>query len=93
MVRQPWFAVPLASLGSCTIGEEAALGLMISGIRLSGLVSEDKESYLLRVSREAVISNNDVEEFGIQQFMNSHTIVLPQDLFRILHIVNNMPFL
>ena len=39
-------------------------GPIISGIGLSGSDSEDKESNLLWVSREAVVSNKDVEKFG-----------------------------
>ena len=50
---------------------------MISGIRLSGLDSEDKDSSLLWVSREAVVSNNDMEKFGIPHFMHSHTLFYP----------------
>ena len=69
-------AFPLASLGSCTIGEEAAGGGggVKSGIGLSGSDSEDKESNLLWVSRKSVVSINDVEKFGIPHFMHSHTI-------------------
>ena len=66
-------------------------GAIISGIRLSGSDSEDKESNLLWVSREAVVSNKDVEKFGIPHFMHSHTIYLPDDLFKILYIVEDMP--
>ena len=50
---------------------------MISGIRLSGSDSEDKDSNLLWVSREAVVSNNDMEKFGIPHFMHFHTLFYP----------------
>ena len=46
-------------------GGGGGVGAMISGIGLSGSDSKDKESNLLWVSREAVVSNNDVEKFGI----------------------------
>ena len=42
-------------------------------------------------SREAVVSNKDVEKFGIPHFVHSHTMFLPNDLFRKLYIVEDMP--
>ena len=70
-------AFPLASLGSCTIGEEAAVGgPMISGIRLSGSDREESKSNWLRVSREAVVSNSDVEKFGIPTYKVPHRRLL-----------------
>ena len=59
--------------------------------RTLGSLSEDKHSILLWVSREAVVSNKDVEKFGIPHFMHSHMMFLPTDLFRILYIVEDMP--
>ena len=53
---------------------------MISGIRLSGSDREESESNRLWVSREAVVSNSDVEKFGIPHFKHSYTMFLPEDL-------------
>ena len=50
------------------------MGPILSGIGLSGSDSDDKESNLLLVSREAVVSNKDVKKFGIPHFMHSHTM-------------------
>ena len=55
----------LASLDGCTMDEEAALGPILSGTGLSGSDRDDRVSNLLDTSREAVVSNNDVEKFGI----------------------------
>ena len=52
---------------------------MISGIRLSGSDREESESNRLWVSREAVVSNSDVEKFGIPHFKHSHTMFLPKE--------------
>ena len=42
----------------CTIGEEAALGgPILSGIGLSGSDRDERDSNLLDISREAVVSN------------------------------------
>ena len=90
MVKTALVAFPLASLSSRSIGEEAALeGAMISSIKRSGLDSEDKESNLFWVFREAVVSNNDVEKFGIPHFMHSYTFFTRG--FRILSIVDDKP--
>ena len=44
----------------CTIGEEAALGgPILSGIGLSGSDRDERDSNLLDISREAVVSNNE----------------------------------
>ena len=65
-VKAALAAFLLASLGSGTIGEEAAgKGAMMSDIRLSGSDREESESNRFWVSREAVVSNSDVEKFGI----------------------------
>ena len=69
----------------CTIGEEAALwggggGAILSGIGLSGSDRDERDSNLLDISREAVVSNNEVEKFGIPQRMHSHAILLLSDL-------------
>ena len=48
----------------CTIGEEAALGgPILSGIGLSGWDRDERDSNLLDISREAVVSNNEVESY------------------------------
>ena len=41
--------------------------------------------------RKAVVSNKDVEKFGIPHFMHSHTMFLSDDFFRMLYIVEDMP--
>ena len=64
---------------------------MISGIGLSGSDREESESNRLWVSREAGVSNSDVVKFGIPHFKHSHTIFLPEDLLRILYIVDDIP--
>ena len=56
-----------------------------------GADGEDRESNRLLVSREAVVSNIDVEKLGIPHLMHSHTMFLPEDLFRILYIVDDIP--
>ena len=66
-------------------------GPMISGIGLAGSDREDGESNQLWVSREAVVSNSDVEKFGIPHFKHYHTMFLPEDLLRILYIVDDIP--
>ena len=53
---------------------------MISGIGLSGSDREESESNRLWVCREAVVSNIDVEKFGIPHFKHSHTMFIPKDL-------------
>ena len=63
---------------------------MISGIGLSGSDREESESNQLWVSREAVVSNSDVEKFGIPHFKHSHTMFLLEDLSRILYIVDDI---
>ena len=65
---------------------------MISGIGLSGSDREESELNRLWVSREAVVSNSDVEKFGIPHFKHSHTMFLPEDLLRILYIVDDIPW-
>ena len=65
---------------------------MISGIGLSGSDREESESNRLWVSREAVVSKSDVvEKFGIPHFKHSYTMFLPEDLLRILYIVDDIP--
>ena len=54
------------------------MGGGISGIGLSGSDSEDKESNLLWISRESVVSINDVEKFGTSHFMHYNTIFYPK---------------
>ena len=86
-ILKGWFRTALLVLGFasfvCTIGEEAALGgggPILSGIGLSGSDRDERDSNLLDISREAVVSNNEVEKFGIPQRMHSHAILLLSDL-------------
>ena len=65
----------------------------MSGIRLSGSDREESKSNQLWVSREAVVSNSDVEKFCIPHFKHSYTMFLPKDLLRILYIVDDIPCL
>ena len=63
------------------MGEEAALeGLILSGTGLSGSDRDDRVSNLIDTSREAVVSNKDVEKFGIARPMHSHAMLLLKDL-------------
>ena len=64
------------------MGEEAALGwgAMLSGTGISGSDRDERVSNLLDTSREAVVSNNDVEKFGIPHRMHSHAMLLLKDL-------------
>ena len=64
---------------------------MISGIGLSGSDREESKSNQLWVSREAVVSNSDVENCGSPHFKHSHTMFLLEDLLRILYIVDDIP--
>ena len=84
-ILKGWFRTALLVLDFasfvCTIGEEAALGgPILSGIGLSGSDRDERDSNLLDISREAVVSNNEVEKFGIPQRMHSHAILLLSDL-------------
>ena len=86
-ILRGWFKTALlvfvfASFGCCTMGEEAALGegTMLSGTGLSGSDRYDNDSNLKDTSREAVISNKDVEKLGILHWMHSHAILLLNDL-------------
>ena len=65
------------------MGEEDALwgvGAMLSGTGPSGSDRDDNVSNLLDTSREAVVSNNDVEKLGIPHRMHSHAILLLKDV-------------
>ena len=66
-------------------------GGVISGIGLSGSDREESESNRLWVSREAVVSNSNLEKFGNPHFKHSHTMLLPEDLLRILYTVDDIP--
>ena len=73
----------LAPLDCCTMDEEAALwgrGAILSGTGLSGSGRDERVSKLLDTSREAVVSNNDVEKFRIPHQMHSHAMLLLKDL-------------
>ena len=50
------------------------------GAKLSGSDRDDNVSNLLDTSREAVVSNKDVEKLGIPHRMHSHAILLLKDL-------------
>ena len=59
------------------MGEEAALGGPIwSGTGLSGSDRDDRVSNLLDTSREASVSNNDVEKFGMPHRMQASDTLL-----------------
>ena len=61
--------------------EEAALGgPILSGIGLSGSDRDERDSNLLDTSKEDVVSNNEVEKFGIPQCIHSHAMLLLRDL-------------
>ena len=67
------------------MGEEAAWGgggggAMLSGTGLSGSDRDERVSNPLDTSREAVVSNNEVEKFGIPHRMHSHAMLLLKDL-------------
>ena len=62
---------------------------MKSGIGLSGSDREESESNWLWVSRKAVVSISDVEKFCILHIKLSHTMFLPEDLLRVLYIVDD----
>ena len=64
---------------------------MLSGTGLSGSDRDDNELNLFWVSREVEVSNSVVEKFGIPRLMHSRTMPLPEDLFRMLCIVVDMP--
>ena len=64
---------------------------MLSGTGLSGSDSDDNESNMFWVSREVEVSNKVVEKFGIPHLIHSHTLPLPEDLFRMLYTVVDMP--
>ena len=66
-------------------------GPMLSGTGLSGSDRDDNETNLYWVSREVEVSNKVVEKFGIPHLIHSHTMSLPEDLFRMLYIVVDMP--
>ena len=67
------------------MGEVAALGgAILSDTGLSGSDRDD------RVSREAVVSNNDVKKFGITHRMHSHAMLLLKDLLPIPYMFDNM---
>ena len=72
----------LASFDCCTTGEEAAFGGggVLSGTRLSGSDRDDEVSNRLDTSKEAVVSNKDMEKLGIPQLMHSHAMLLSNDL-------------
>ena len=81
MVEDRLIGLRLASFDCCTMGEEAALGgSMLSGTGLSGSDRDDKVSNRLDTSKEAVVSNKDVEKLGIPHLMHSHAMLLPNDL-------------
>ena len=64
---------------------------MLSGTGLSRSDRDDNESNLFWVSREVEVLNKVMEKFGIPYLIHSHTMHLPEDLFRLLYIVVDMP--
>ena len=79
-LRRALLVFDLASLDGCTMGEEAALGANMVWYRTSGSDRDDRVSNLLDTSREAAVSNNGVEKFGILHRMHSHAMLLLNDL-------------
>ena len=63
----------------------------MSGTRLSGSDRDDEVSNRLDASKEAVVSNKDMEKLGIPHLMHSHAMFLPNDLLWILYIVGDIP--
>ena len=55
-------------------------GPILSGIGLSGSDRDERDSNLLDTSKEDVVSNNEVEKFGIPQRIHSHAMLLLRDL-------------
>ena len=55
---------------------------MMSCVRLSGSDREERESNRLWVSREAVVSNSDVEKLGIPHYKHSHRNVLTRGFIK-----------
>ena len=53
---------------------------MLSGTGLSGSDMEERVSNLLDTFKEAVVSKNEVEKFGIPHRMHSHAMLLLKDL-------------
>ena len=53
-------------------------GAILSGTGLSGSGRDERVSKLLDTSREAVVSNNDVEKFRIPHQMHSHANAFTQ---------------
>ena len=47
-----------------------------TGIGLSGSDRDERDSNLLDTSKEDVVSNNEVEKFGIPQRIHSHAMLL-----------------
>ena len=64
----------------CTIGEEAALGGGGGGQYCLVSDRDERDSNLLDTSKEDVVSNNEVEKFGIPQRIHSHAMLLLRDL-------------
>ena len=56
------------------------MGAIWSGTGLSGSDRDNRVSNLLDTSREASVSNNDVEKFGMPHRMHSHAMLLLNDL-------------
>ena len=52
------------------------VGAILSGTGLSGSDSDERVYHLLDTSREAMISNNDVQKFAISHRMHSHGMLL-----------------
>ena len=60
--------VPISGVIGTTVVRIASVALggpILSGIGLSGSDRDERDSNLLDISREAVVSNNEVEKFGI----------------------------
>ena len=64
---------------------------VLSGTGLLWLDRDDKESNLFWMSREDEVSIKVVEKSDIQDFIRSHTMLLPEDLLRMQYIVEELP--
>ena len=78
-------------MAAAQLAKKLLLGPMLSGTGLSGSDRDDKVSKRLDTSKEAVVSNKDVEKLGIPPLMHSHAMLLPNDLLKILYIVGDIP--
>ena len=72
----------LVSFVCSTMGEEAAVGPILSDTGLSGSDRDVNVSDLLWRPKDAVVSNREVEKLGVPHFIHSHAIFLLNDLLK-----------